>query len=469
MVVKDGESTVAGKVLIVDDVATNRIVLKVKLTAAFYDTFQAADGAEAIQMARSARPDLILLDIELPDMSGIEVCRALKADRATADIPIIVITAFPDADRRLEALTAGAEDVLWKPIDDLVLLARMRSLLRARETQENFGLANGAYDGLEFAETAAGYAPPGVIGLVAGRIETAISWKRALMPFMSERLQVLDRDAALSDFTAGQVPDVFVVAADMPRTGDGLRFMSELRSRPATRNSAICLIVGDDARDTLATALDLGANDLIAAGADPAETALRIRNQLRRKRHVDGLRSTVADGLRMAMIDPLTGLHNRRFALPYVARLASGEARVERPFAVLLIDLDRFKSVNDTYGHAAGDAVLTTVATRLRETLRAEDLIARIGGEEFLVALPGIDFLQARHTAERLRRAVCEQPVALPSGAPIHITLSIGLTMGGTGTATPETADQLIARADQALLTAKADGRNQVIVGRSAA
>ncbi|MBC7142527.1 MAG: diguanylate cyclase [Rhodobacteraceae bacterium] len=457
-----------GKILIVDDVATNRIVLKVKLASAFYETVQASGGAEALRLARQMRPDLVLLDVELPDMNGIEVCEALKADPATRDIPVVMITAFHDMARKMEALQAGAEEVFWKPLDEMVLLARLRSLLRARETAEQLGLRDSTYRELGFAEAAQPFGEQALVGLVAGRMETALAWKRELQPHLADRVLVLDREAALGDFANGKVPDVFVVAADLMRPGDGLRLMSELRSRAGTRYSAVCVMLPAEARETAAVALDLGASDLIEAQADPAEMALRIRTQIARKRQSDRLRNSLADGLRLAMIDPLTGLHNRRYALPHLARIAERAQAAGRQFAVMVLDLDRFKSINDTWGHAAGDAVLVEVAERLKSNLRAVDLIARIGGEEFLIALPDTTLEAARATAERLRRVVGDRPVPLPKGnGSIPVTLSIGLALGSDPAA--GSVEDMIGLADRALLDSKADGRNQVKVGRSAA
>ena len=459
---------VTGRILIVDDVATNRIVLKVKLATAHYETVQASSGKEALALARDLRPELVLLDVELKDMSGIEVCEQLKADPRTRDIPVVMITAFRDAARKMEALHAGAEEVFWKPLDEVVLLARLRSLLRARETAEQLGLRDSTYRALGFAEGAEGFASPAVVGLVAGRLDTALDWKRELQPHLADRLLVLDRHGALAEMETQAVPDVFVVEADLVRPGDGLRLMSELRSRAATRHSAVCVMLPVNARETAAVALDLGANDLLEADADPTEMAHRIRTQITRKRQADRLRASVADGLRLAMTDPLTGLHNRRYAFPHLARIVERAQESGRRFAVMVMDLDRFKSVNDTYGHAAGDAVLVEVAKRLRSNLRAVDLLARIGGEEFLVALPDTSLDAARTTAERLRRVISASPVPLPvSGGSVPVTLSIGLALGdGTGA---QSVEELIGLADRALMGSKSDGRNQVTVGRNAA
>lgn len=460
----------AGKILIVDDVATNRIVLKVKLASAFYDTLQAASGAEAVAVARKERPDLVLLAVGLTDIGGAEVCRRLKADPATRDIPVVMISALTDPSHRIAALRAGAEDLLCKPVDELVLLARLRSLLRARESEAQLCLGEDTCRDFGLAEAPAPFAGAGLVGLVAGRAEAGLAWKRLLQPHVGHRLLVMDRDAALGELHEGEVPDLFIVAADLARPGDGLRFMSELRSRHATRFSPVCMALPEGGCDISATALDLGACDLLDMSADPAEIALRLQAQMRRKRQADRLRHSVADGLRLATIDPLTGLHNRRYGLPCLERIALRAAETGRPFAALLIDLDRFKLVNDSWGHAAGDVVLAEVAGRLRQELRTGDLLARIGGEEFLAALPDTGFRTAHGVAERLRHAVCDRPVRIRGGNPVPVTLSIGLAMClGAADGAAEGVQGLMARADRALLAAKAEGRNQVKLDRSAA
>lgn len=457
----------AGKILIVDDVATNRIVLKVKLASAAYDTVQAANGADALRLAREARPDLILLDVQLPDIDGISVCERLKADPATRSIPVVMITAFRDPAARLRGLRAGAEEFLTKPLDEHLLLARLRSLLRARETEEELKLRDTTWRDLGFAESAVAFEAPASIVLVGGRRDRAHGWRQDLTRVFGPHVSVLDREEVLADAAALGGTDLFVIPADMDRAGDGLRLMSELRARPGTRHAAVCILVAGEARETAAVALDLGANDLMAEDAPVEEIMIRLRTQIARKRMSDRLRASMADGLRLALIDPLTGLYNRRYALPHVARIAERSQETGRMFAVMLLDLDRFKAVNDTYGHAAGDAVLVEVAQRLRGSLRSVDLVARIGGEEFLVALPDTTLDAARGTAERLRRIIGDRPVRLPGTAgEIAVTASVGLAMGG---AEGVAVEQVVDFADQALLGSKSDGRNLVTVGRSAA
>ena len=181
------------------------------------------------------------------------------------------------------------------------------------------------------------------------------------------------------------------------------------------------------------------------------------------------MRSTVRTGLQAAVFDPLTGLHNRRYAMPHLARIADHAISTGRSFAVLLADLDHFKQVNDQYGHASGDAVLAEVANRLRGCLRNSDMVARIGGEEFLVVMPGTPQFQAQRTALRICQAISGMPFTVPGNAqPLNITISIGMAINENGLAHMR-PDDMLQSADKALYAAKGRGRNQVTMARPAA
>lgn len=452
-----------GRILVVDDVATNRIVMKVKLSAACYAVDQADCGAAALDIARRKSPDLILLDVVMPDMSGLDVCRQLKADPATADIPIILITALTDRASKMEGLEAGADDFLTKPVDEVTLLARVRSLLRARDTVRELRDRGENCATLGFAEAAAGFEAqdrPGRIALVAPGPKGAILWKTALDDRIGGKVSILPRENALMGFgPEEEAPDVFVIAADLTHRNEGLRLLSDLRSRPSTRHASSVMILPEGDSERAAIALDLGASDILYDPFDPQELAIRIRAQMGRKQQSDRLRASVRAGLELAVTDSLTGLHNRRYALYQLDRLI---AQAKRGVAVMMLDLDHFKRINDTHGHPAGDHVLRLVARRLRAQLRGGDLLARIGGEEFLVALPDASRAQAMECAERLRSAIGATPFKVSDTMPpLTVTISAGLALS----AQPhvgDTAQDLIDRADGALYGSKSDGRDQV-------
>ncbi|MCE5975183.1 diguanylate cyclase [Sinirhodobacter sp. WL0062] len=453
----------AGKILIVDDVATNRIVLKVKLSAARYDTVQAWTGAEVLRQIAQEAPDLLLLDMNLPDIDGIALCRRIKTHPTTATLPVIVLSASPTPEDRLAALRAGADDFMAKPVDESILMARLRSLLRAREAEQDLRAGEAACRDWGLAEPSSHFTPAARIAVIAPDRETTSLWTGALARDLpNDWIESMTAGEAL-DQTAARAPDAYVIAIDRAQPGDGLRLMSELRSRAQSRNSVVCVAAERGDSDTIVMALDLGADDVlpvkIAQPVQAHEAALRLSTHLDRKRMRDRKRNYIADGLRLAMTDSLTGLYNRRFALQRLGSLADQARTSGQAFALMALDLDRFKEINDTFGHAAGDAVLTEVAQRLRNCLREQDLLARFGGEEFLIALPETSLAQAEAIASAICSAIEATPFSLPGDAgSVTVTISVGVT---TSHGTDPVAAALDA-ADQALMRSKREGRNRV-------
>ncbi len=441
----------AGKILIVDDTAVNRIVMRVKLGRACYDTSAVADGTSALAALQAGRPDIVLLDLDLPDIPGLEVLARIRRDRSLADLPVIMVTDRADRATRLAALSGGADDILTKPVDDQLLLARIRSLLRRDAT----GAAPGDGPLWDMADPPATFERPGLIAVVSRRTELCARLSRELGLRTGHAVTPLSREDALtqSDSPAAR-PEVFVFHQD---SGTDLHFVLELRARPASTYSGVVLLC--DGSEQAATAFDYGADEVVPVTVDPEELALRVSALMRRTRNAESRRRSLREGLRLAMTDPLTGLHNLRYAEKELALIAERARRSGASFALLFIDIDRFKQVNDRHGHAAGDLVLAAVSRALTAALRPGDMLARIGGEEFLLALPGVDLAQARTLAERLCATVQSLPIDIGLAAgPVQVTVSIGLAIG-TGA---EPVEGLRHRADLALFSAKSGGRNRV-------
>ncbi|UWQ19257.1 diguanylate cyclase [Jannaschia sp. M317] len=462
-----------GRILIVDDVATNRIVMKVKLTAARYEVTPAASGEEALRIARGGGIDIVIMDMMMPGLSGAETCARLRADPATAAIPVILVTASDDTEARMEGLSAGADDFLSKPVDEIALLARVRSLLRSREEERTYEEHSGPLLGMQmdsgfggFAEGGkqAGFAAKpapidGQIALVAGGDSAWLLRQRdRLRPLFREQVSVISRDSVLS-LDRDSAPDLFLIDADLGAHNEGLRLMSELRSRQATRHAAFIVILPAGDSERAATALDLGASDVAYRPFPVDEIAMRIRTQLARKRRADRMRDTLETGLRLAVIDPLTGLHNRRYGLHHLDQIATRCRAQGIRAGVILMDVDHFKAVNDTHGHLVGDRVLSKVALVLKESLRGEDLVCRIGGEEFLAVLPDSSLDQVRTVAERLRKAIEALNFRLDDGSTLSVTMSLGVAMLEDR---DDASTHALAIVDRALYAAKDAGRNQV-------
>lgn len=454
----------AGRILVVDGVPTNRITMKVRLSSACYEVTTATSGAEALRIARLIHPQIVLVGASLPDMGGAALCSALRGQPWAADLPVLVQASGTD---RVAALRAGAAALIDACSDELTLLARIRGLMR----HEYGGLDHPAPG---MAEAAAGFAadnrPRAVF--VADRTATALGWRHALRDRVDFAIAVHEPEHALAEAASSRVADLYLIAADIQQPGDGLRLLSELRSRPRSREAAVVVALRPERAEMMPVALDLGAGDVLPwdlARPDAApETAMRLQAQLARKHEADRRRHETQRNMRWAMTDPLTGLHNRRFALPRLGELAAEMQERQGDLAVMLLDLDRFKQVNDIHGHPAGDAVLAEIAARLAATLPEGALLARFGGEEFLAVLPDCPARAARRVAEDLRRAVMAAPVALPQGcqnAELGVTISVGVATGqGAPHLLPLDPEALLASADRALLNAKSSGRNRIVM-----
>ncbi len=456
-----------GKVLIIDSVAINRIVLKARLREAFYLPVVAADVVAGFRLAVAERPDAILLDLDLPDEVGLGLLNDLRADPRTNRIPILMMSAQTDAAQRFKALSSGADDVLTRPINEEALLARLRHLARLRDEAAEFESPTGQPVLAGLAENAPEFIVPGCLALITDRPDAAARMRRELAGTLPDHVALMTRAEALADPASEDCADVYVIDEDLGGPGGGLRLMSDLRSRAGSRHSAVCILRRPENNGSTAVAFDLGADDVTETTRAVPELALRLRRLMGRKQTADRRRAAVQDNVRLSSIDELTGLFNRRHALPRLATIAAEAAAQAQSYCVMVVDLDRFKAVNDRFGHAAGDLVLEDVARRLSDNVRDCDLLARIGGEEFLIGLPDTSLSEAQDIADRLRNAVHQQKFELPNGIALSVTVSIGLAISESRSG--EAAADVIERADRALMQAKSAGRNTVTISRVAA
>ncbi len=462
-----------GTILIVDAIATNRISLKVKLAAAYYRVIQAEDMSQAVAEARKRPPDLVICALTLPQGGAADLCRALCDQFPSLQVPMLAIGNRDHADSRLAALEAGVSDVLLKPLDDTLLLGRTRSLIRARNAAEEWQMRDGTTRALGLAEPAAEFTPQSHRVLIHDDGARMLGWANRLRPQLRAKLSLARPKDAIREFPPEGPPDAFILTlpAEQDAATAACRLISDLRANAHTRHAGVLVVQLAPDTALAAMALDLGADDLMTDGFDAAEMTLRLHALLRRKRMADQLRATVRTGLKAAVFDPLTGLHNRRYAMPHLSRIAERGQQTGRPFAVMLADLDHFKQINDQFGHTAGDAVLVQTAQRLRDNLRGMDLVARIGGEEFLIVMPGTTMAEAEVAAARLCADIAEHPFKVSTHArPLNVTISIGLAVGPTNKNDPAlSAEALLSEADRALYSAKTMGRNQVTLSRPAA
>lgn len=453
------------RILVVDDTSLNVKLLTAKLEHEYYVVTPAYNGFRALQEIEKEAPDLVLLDVMMPGMDGFEVCREIKANPLTTHIPVVMVTALTDVADRVKGLQAGADDFLTKPINDLALMARVRSLLRLKGLMDEWRLRE---------KTSQQFA-----GITTNEVRENIS-------IAGSSILLLEQEGGDKDFLVkaltdqgANVEDVVKVAdaISMARTGyydivlaslhldgeDALAACAQLRTHEVTRHIPVVFLATEADMPRVAKGLDLGGNDYLLRPLDANELIARTRTQLRHKRHYDNLRKNYEQSLSLSLIDPLTGAFNRRYLEAHLPRMLANARQANKELSLLMIDIDHFKKVNDTYGHAAGDLVLKTIVAVMQNSLRPSDFVARLGGEEFTVVMPETSSAIAAAVADRLLKKIAATPIALPeSGAELSITVSIGCVSAAGNAVVMES--ELLACGDAALYKAKQAGRNQVVV-----
>jgi two-component system cell cycle response regulator len=456
----------SARVLVVDDVMPNVKLLAAKLTREYFDVLTAYNGQQALEIVKKESPDIVLLDVMMPGMDGFEVCQRIRSDPQTMHIPVVMVTALSDIADRVRGLEAGADDFLTKPVNDIALFARVRSLVRLKmmmdewrlreSTSGHFGMLNNPVTMLaESAEQAR----------VLVLEDSALDLEKISETLKrdSDELFLASAGAVALEKALNEDFELVIVSLTLLNE-DGLRLCSQLRSHERTRQVPILLMVDEGDMNRVAKGLELGANDYVIKPIDRNELLARVRTQIRRKRYQDRLRSNYEQSLSLALTDSLTGVFNRRYVNAHLPRLLDRAADSNKPVSVLMFDIDHFKRVNDTYGHDIGDEVLREVAVRASRNLRNFDLVARLGGEEFVVIMPDTDGESAMMVADRLRTRIGDTPfvISAPVGQ-ITVTVSVGVAIGGR---IGDTVDHLLKRADEALYEAKRTGRNRVIADK---
>ncbi|MBK1662194.1 PleD family two-component system response regulator [Paracraurococcus ruber] len=444
------------RILVVDDIPANLRLLEAKLLAEYYQVALASSGPEALAMAERWAPDVILLDVMMPGMDGYEVCRRLKAEDRTAHLPVVMVTALIDQAERVRGLEAGADDFLSKPVDDATMFARLRALLRMKQVQDAWRQRSETARELGIEPPAAPRAGTG--GARALVLSDSAEERAMIAAALAADGMAVRQEAEAESARQALADSAFDLAVlCLPAEGgEVLRLASRLRADTATRDLPVLLAADPEQRGLVLRGFDLGASDHVLRPVDANELRARARNQVRRKWYQERLRNDLDRSLELAVTDPLTGLRNRRYVIRHLETLLRGADA-----GVMLLDVDRFKSINDRHGHAAGDAALREVAARLKAHLRAADVLARYGGEEFMVVLSGAASEYAAAVAERLRHAIGGEPIAL-GAARLSVTISIGLALAPL--ACP--AEAAIGAADAALYRAKAAGRDRVEVAQ---
>ena len=451
------------RVLVVDDILPNVKLLEAKLSGEYFDVITATSGAEGIQKAEAQSPDIILLDVMMPGMDGFETCHRLKSNPATAHIPVVMVTALTDATDRVRGLEAGADDFLSKPVNDVALMARVRSLVRLKMTVDEWRIRENTANQFGFVGNKGSFltepSEKAKVMVIEDKSFESDKFIETLKRDDDEIMAVRSGDQAM-EMAQQHDFDMITVSLNLEHE-DGLRLCSHLRSNERTRAVPLLMVAEEADMKRIAQGLEIGAHDYILRPVDRNELLARVRTQIRRKRYQNRLRSNYEQSLSLALTDSLTGLFNRRYLMVHLEKLLTKNKDSKKTLCALMLDIDHFKGINDTYGHQVGDEVLKTFSERIAQRLRSFDLVARLGGEEFVVILPDINLDMAQQVSERLRKSIGMKPFEVSSPqSPIKVTVSIGAVMiSGMDNMSVE---DVLKHADDELYRAKEGGRDRV-------
>jgi len=451
----------SARVLVVDDILPNVKLLEAKLASEYYDVLTATSGPEALDKVREDSPDIVLLDVMMPGMDGFEVCNEIKSDPQFSHIPVVMVTALTDSTDRVRGLQAGADDFLSKPLNDTALMARVRSLVRLKMTVDEWRVRENTATQLGVVEekTSAMDEPVEKARVIVVEDQSYDSDKIIeTLKQDNDEVTIVENGVDAMKKIAEYDYELMIISLDL-ESEDGLRLCSHLRSTERTRSIPILMVTAEGDMSRVAHGLEIGAHDYILRPVDGNELLARVRTQIRRRRFQERLRSSYEISLSMALTDPLTGLYNRRYFDVHLQKLLQKNETSRKPLGILMFDIDNFKSVNDTHGHGVGDEILKEFAKRIQDKLRGFDMVARLGGEEFVVLLPDVTESMAYMVAERLRLEIGNTPfICNVEEGQLSITTSIGGTIVKEGTAADP--DAVMKQADDALYAAKEGGRN---------
>ncbi len=432
------------------------------LERGYFDVTVAQESDEILRALRRDGPDLLIIDGG-EEARALAVLHGLTLDATQRHTPCLLLCDPDQVELRARALSLGVDDILMRSANEAETFSRIRSLNRLRMAREE--LRNREATELLLGQSGTARRDPVLADarvLIAADDDASCRELAGLNPEWPMPQHV--PSAEIGDRASGSLCDLIVVSLDATMF-DPLRVIANLRSARATRHLPLLALTSSPQAEGARRALDLGTDDILGLPMDGVEAITRTRTLVRRKRLADRLRDNLHLSIRLATTDPLTGLFNRHYVLCHLSTLMQRAVQTRRPLSVALIDVDHFKSVNDTWGHSAGDTVLRHIGERLALNVRGVDLAGRYGGEEFIVVMPDTDMATAKTISERLCQVIADHKFPCRSAEdimPISLTVSIGLA--ALSPDDDSAGRQIIDRADQALYAAKRAGRNRVMV-----
>jgi two-component system cell cycle response regulator len=444
-------------ILVVDDIEANIKLLKAKLTPEYYSILTANSSEQAFVILKNNNVDLILLDIMMPGIDGITACKIIKQNPETSYIPIVIVTALEDIEDRIRGLDAGADEFLSKPLNDLSLFARIKSLTRMKTILDELKLRNQTKEDLGYIsnDIINDFSKSKIVILDDDLIQ-AKNISRILTSLVQE-ITIFNKVEELDSFLQNYKPDIVMISCQIDNI-DPLRVCVNLRAKEHLKYTSLVLIAEEDKNDMLIKGMEIGINDYFITPIDNNELIVRIKTQLKRKIYIDNLKNDLEQNFHFSIKDGLTNLFNRRYFDNHIKLMANNAQKSNKLLSLIMLDIDYFKLVNDKYGHQAGDIILQSIAEILRNHIRVIDLAARYGGEEFTIIISDLSTDKVLILAENLRKHIENINFNIST---LSISIKITASMG-IASYKDQSVEELIRQSDNALYSAKRRGRNQI-------
>ncbi|HET7540516.1 MAG TPA: diguanylate cyclase [Polyangiaceae bacterium] len=451
----------------IDPSDAGRVVLAERLRCEGFAVVECQDGADGAVQALEEAPDAVIADLSMPSISGVQLCRLLRSEPGTSKVPVL-LRGSEGRRNRFWAEQAGAFAYVVKGrMGELVRALRRAIELKASEPDEFFVVGFGKH--LDVRERIATHLDAAlfesVIAAEVRRLGTSESFDR-LLDLLSQFVSQVTSYRWLGLF---RCEPMRLGMHTHPANRD--QALAEARRALAGSQDAPLVTVEDDdaiadpeGPPALVEPIYFGDRRIGSFALSPRapvhpDDAVLVKAIARELGGALKMATLVEESRWLATTDALTGLSNRRAFIDWATREVARSARYGDHFCVTLLDVDHFKQVNDRYSHAAGDEVLATLSRLMSKLVRSCDVVARWGGEEFVVAFPSTALEGAMSVTERIRSALESQPITAPNGQPLKVTASFGVAELGPG----ETLEQVVDRADRAMYAAKGAGRNRVL------
>lgn len=449
-----------GKVLLIDNNAPRRISLRSRLILSFYEVVVTPEPRVALRTIADQSVDIVLIAADLDGTCGYQLCSTIKSAYCDKFLPILILGGNTPTNWAT-ARANQVDDVLPADYDARALMQRLRQLYRAKADFDALQLHFDANEMLGLAETPEDFQHTTTRNSQIAIVTKDIDFTDEFSTELSGKLDVTFCVHDLDDYQNISPESAMIVLLDSGRMTDHhLRILSNIQCSAAHKAIPTICLCGPSAPNFWARAVEFGAVDCMESSFPIDRIAVRIAATLRTERMTNRLRSTMSSRIKEAVTDPLTGVYNRRYCERYLRRALSADDAEQHNLVLMMIDVDNFKALNDAFGHPTGDRILKTVGELLQNNMRASDMIARVGGDEFMVVLPNIPNHTAKLLAERVRRLVYSHCTldADPQGA-TRPTISIGLAASNCQ---PTDMMALWSAADAALYLAKRQGRNKI-------